>query len=80
VEAIGTILRALRESKGLTVQAAAEAIGVHRATIYAWEAGDKLPEPTPLARAVDLYEAPQEERDRIARLRAYGPLPEGSAC
>lgn len=72
MEAIGTILRLLRESRGLTVQSAAEAIGVHRATIYAWEAGDKLPEPEPLSRAVDLYAASKEQRDQLAHLRAYG--------
>jgi len=70
---MGTILRALRERRGLTVAGAAGWLGLTRATIYTWEKNEKLPDPTSLRAAMDLYGATDEERDEVARLRAFGP-------
>lgn len=75
------ILKSLRERAGLTVQAAADKLGVHRATIYAWEGTDgKIPEPEKLRAAMDAYGATDEERAKIAALRAFGPDPERTAA
>ena len=68
-----TILQNLRKRAALTVREAAEALGVQRATVYAWEGGDKMPEPASLRAAMDLYSATPDERDEVARLRAFGP-------
>jgi transcriptional regulator with XRE-family HTH domain len=70
------LLRRLREQAGLTVPEAAERIGVHKATVYAWESEGKIPEPPQLRRAMDAYSASEEERAEVARLRAFGPDPE----
>ena len=40
---IAETLRALRESRGLSVQELADAVGVHRGTIYRIEAGEFWP-------------------------------------
>ena len=68
-----TILKKLRERASLTVREAAEALGVQRATVYAWEGGDKMPEPASLRAAMDLYGATPGERAAVAQLRAFGP-------
>lgn len=73
------ILKRLRERAGLPVREAAEHIGVTRATVYAWEAGEKQPDPPALRAAMDLYSASVEERDEVARLRAFGPDPTDDA-
>jgi DNA-binding XRE family transcriptional regulator len=66
------ILRTMRERAGLTVVQAAERIGVRRSTIYAWEGGAKIPTAPNLRTAMDAYGASAEERDRVARARAFG--------
>ena len=70
---MGSILRALRERRGLTVAEAAGWLGLTRATIYTWEGDAKKPDPASLRAAMDLYGATAEERDEVARLRAFGP-------
>ena len=70
---MGTILNALRERRGLTVAEAAGWLGVTRATISTWEKEQKQPDPASLRAAMDLYRASDEERDEVARLRAFGP-------
>jgi hypothetical protein len=47
-------------------------IGITRATIYAGESGDKEPDKPALRSACDVYGATEEERDQLARLRAFG--------
>ncbi len=67
------ILRKLRERSGLSVPEAAEKLRVTRATVYAWEAGGKLPDPLNLRAAMELYGATPDECDKVAHLRAFGP-------
>lgn len=74
------ILRSLRERAGLSVPEAAEAIGVHKATIYAWEAGEKQPDPPALRKAMDAYGASDDERAEVARLKAFGPDTDAAAA
>lgn len=40
---VGGRLRDLREKRRLSVVQLAEAVGVHRQTVYSWEAGDSWP-------------------------------------
>jgi transcriptional regulator with XRE-family HTH domain len=52
----GKFLAQHRKAAGLTLQAVADAIGVTKANVYQWEAGNWLPEPAllePLAQAID---------------------------
>lgn len=71
-----TLLRSLREARGLKVADVADKLGVVRGTIYAWEAGEKLPDPVNLRALADVYEATETERADLARLRAFGPDPD----
>ena len=41
----GTVLKGFRTRRGLTQQALAEKLGMHRHTIGSWERGDFLPQP-----------------------------------
>ena len=75
LEAISAILRTLRTARQLTVPESAARIGVHKSTVYAWEAAAKLPEPAQLRRAVVVYDADQTVRARLAWLRGYGVEP-----
>lgn len=70
---MGSILRTLRERRGLGVADAAALIGVTRATVYAWEGGEKEPDKPALRSACDVYAATDDERAELARLRAFGP-------
>lgn len=72
---MGTFLRHLRTRAGLDVDAAAERLGVARATVYAWEAGDKEPGKENLSALMDLYAATADERVQAAVYRAYGVEP-----
>ena len=73
-----TLLKKLRERSGLTVQEAAEKIGVHRATLYTWE--DDPPGRRAGAEALrsllDLYRASQDERVSVALLFALNEAPQ----
>jgi transcriptional regulator with XRE-family HTH domain len=80
VEAIADILRELRVARGFDVATAAEEIGVHRSTVYAWEAAEKTPEPAQLCKAVQVYEAPKPVQDRLAYLRGFGVEPTPQAA
>lgn len=77
---MGQILQMLRERSGLSVRQAADGIGVTRATVYAWEAGQKQPDPPALRGAMDLYAATDDERAEVARLRAFGPDPSAAVA
>jgi transcriptional regulator with XRE-family HTH domain len=66
------LLRTLRQRAGLTVEEAAARIGVTRATVYAWEAGDKEPDKDSLRAAATAYDATEDERVRLAVARAFG--------
>lgn len=72
---MGAILQTLRERAALTVIEAAERIGVTRTIVYAWERGDKAPDPENLTKACDVYGASPGERMRLAHLRAFGSEP-----
>lgn len=48
-------------------------LGVVRGTVYAWEAGEKLPDPANLRALADAYDADDAQRADLARLRAFGP-------
>jgi len=69
---MSTLLRTLRLRAGLTVEEAATRIGVTRATVYAWEAGDKEPDKDSLRAAAAAYDATEEERVSLAIARAFG--------
>lgn len=73
------LLRSLRQRAGLSVVEAAARIGVTRATVYAWESGDKEPEKDNLSALARVYEATEEERVRLAIARAYGIEPTTAA-
>ena len=47
--------REVRETAGLSVQDAAEALGVHRNTITRWESGERIPTAVDLLNLVHLY-------------------------
>lgn len=65
---MGEILKRLRKGKGLTVQGAADALGVVRQTIWTWESGLKAPERSALLAMLRLYEATEADRAEVARL------------
>lgn len=69
------ILTALRSRAGFSVSRAASKIGVCRGAVYAWEQGQRRPQPELLRRALDLYEATEDERCQVAHLYALGPDP-----
>lgn len=66
------LLKMLRTRRGLTHAQAAEAIGVVRGTIYAWEEDGKEPDKERLRRIVEVYGASDAEATELARLRAFG--------
>lgn len=67
------LLRTLRIRAGFTsVAAAAAAIGVERATVYAWEAGSKEPDKANLRTLAEVYGATDADRAELARHRAFG--------
>lgn len=66
------VLRSLRGRACLSVSRAARELGVTRATIYCWESGAKRPSPPVLRRALELYEATDEERCQVAHHYALG--------
>jgi transcriptional regulator with XRE-family HTH domain len=52
----GKLLAKRRKAAGLTLKEVADAVGVTKANVYQWEAGNWLPEPgllEPLAQAID---------------------------
>ena len=48
-------LRSLREKAGLTVEEAAEAIGVSYVTLYDWEGGRKIPSLEKFPKIAEIY-------------------------
>jgi transcriptional regulator with XRE-family HTH domain len=54
-KAIGARLRTARKASSLTVQAAAEAIGVSKVMVDLWEIGRSFPSPEHLTTVCDLY-------------------------
>lgn len=67
-----TLLRDLRTRVGLKVIDAAAAIGVHPATVWAWESGEREPDKAVLRRVIEVYGPNQDERARLIELRALG--------
>jgi DNA-binding XRE family transcriptional regulator len=67
-----TILTDLRVAAGLTPEAAAERLNVHRATIYAWEAGSAIPSRENCRAIVAAYNATDEQAADLARAVAFG--------
>ncbi len=63
-------LKALRIAAGKTVRDVREALGVPKATAYAWESEGARPEPEQLQRLLDLFEASDEDRLTAWRLRS----------
>ena len=53
-------LEAARVNAGLTQEALAEAIGVHRSTIYNWEKGKTSPDSKHLKRLSEITGAPMD--------------------
>ncbi len=53
----GTVARDLRVKHGLSPEEVAERTGTHRATVYAWEAGQS-PQMRHAVSLADLYEVP----------------------
>ena len=47
--------REVREAAGLSVQEAADKLGVHRNTITRWESGERIPTAVDLLNLVHLY-------------------------
>lgn len=69
---MGEILKRLREQRGLTVQGAADALGVVRQTIWTWESDKKPPERAALLAMLKLYGATEDDRAEVGRLWAGG--------
>lgn len=64
---LGSTITRLRESAGFTVPQVAEALGVSRTTVYAWEgrAGIRRPEADHLRALMDLLSVPADERPQV---------------
>lgn len=73
---MATLLKDLRTRRDLSAKAAADALSVHPATVWAWEAGDKRPNIKTLRRLIDLYQPTPTERARLIELRVIGAEPE----
>lgn len=71
----GDRIRELREGRALTARVVAERLGIARATLYAWEAGDHQPDAAPLAALIALYGCDEATELRLWRLRAGSEAP-----
>lgn len=67
-----TLLRDLRTRANLKAKEAADAIGVHPATVWAWESGEREPDKAVLRRVIEVYGPTPDERARLIELRALG--------
>lgn len=63
-------IKTLREDAGLKVANVVERLGVARASVYAWEAGDHQPEPGTLLDLLDLYRP--SDADQLVVWRLFG--------
>jgi transcriptional regulator with XRE-family HTH domain len=72
---LGAGLRNLRDQRGLTVRALADASGQSSANISHWETGGRLPTEERLSAVLDALNTQHDERDRLLGLRrqAEGP-------
>ncbi len=67
-ESLGTLLREIRNERGIDLSDAARIAGLSRSTLYQWEAGLRLPRGIPLERLLDALGAPERLRaEAIAR-------------
>ncbi|MEU0951197.1 Scr1 family TA system antitoxin-like transcriptional regulator [Streptomyces niveus] len=64
---LGADLRARREAAGVTLEAAAESLGVHRATVSRLERAHTGPNPKIVSELLHLYGAPKEEAEAVLR-------------
>lgn len=64
---LGADLRARREAAGVTLEAAAASLGVHRITLSRLERAHTVPNPGIVSRLLHLYGAPEEEAERVLR-------------
>lgn len=60
----------LQQLRNMAVPALAEALGVHPATVYAWEAGTKLPDPMHLDAFLQIVKASDDQQLKAWRLLA----------
>lgn len=70
---MSALLYELRTRAGLRAEEAAAAVGVHPATVWAWEAGKREPDKAVLRRVIETYNPSPDERARLIELRALGP-------
>lgn len=70
---IGRRLKAARKGKGLTVQAAADAVGIAKSTLTMYESGHRVPRDSVKMRLSEVYEVPIQDLfywPEMPRLRA----------
>lgn len=66
-ETFAAALRALREMRGMSQAALAEAIGVARNTVQRWEAGGHVPDERSISAALEALDATKADRERVWR-------------
>lgn len=64
---LGADLRARREAAGVTLEAAANSLRVHRATVSRLEKATNVPKPKTVSQLLHLYGAPAEEVEAVLR-------------
>jgi transcriptional regulator with XRE-family HTH domain len=64
---VGKMLKDAREAAGWKVGSAATTLGVRRETLWRYESGELATPPAFLRSALDLYAAPRDVRDALAR-------------
>lgn len=69
---LGSLLRSLRESKGLTTEQAAQRLGFSRSKVSRLENGKRGASQYDVSQLCDLYEVDDEQRARLGELAAEG--------
>ncbi len=79
-ETFGTVLSRIREQRGMSKTALAEALGLTFTTVYNWERGARVPPPMDRVRQIaEALTASREERNELLSLAAHARAPKEAA-